>query len=892
MMGDDGTVIESVSPVPASHRTRGRRRTVAGRNPWRTPRCTAVKSPLQGHGGEGLPHRQGLDALLQDDAVNALQPEAELRGAGMGGSADSAADVAAEERLEVTRRLMRAALAGDAVELASAIGQAERAGLMDEAAMARAKLDKLQPAQARAQQGAAPQRARPRTKGADSRGKKPTQARNPTRVPGAESRAPQAAQSGSRESNGAKGSVEAHRKSPVVPAVGASNSDTHRPVAAWLEKRGKGRFTAAVCTLFGQTDENPTEWVDTLGRMERSGLVDGLLAALESDGQVDSGGGGKRVYAPNDVRNKKKDAAGEQTEQQGGQPESKRNQPGSNRNQPMCEQKQLAGDKRKASLATAKLSIEKQRQRQAEQRQAEHAVSTSKGGGERAKAMRHARPSEDKGVGRNCFRDTKDSQHRARASRGGSMPEPEPEPDPPAGKLRGAQTQAQAQQEVAGEVPTRNDKTIHSKKSAARKQPTRSTDSSCEVSSAADGELHTSTVSIHVSNISYDTSELALRNAFSQFGALKHVAHFDNKHTSRSGRRPGYAFIEFSSAASAQAAINASLDLSITLDDRELKVRRVKSERKSSGDKSIDNNHRTQRQRQQPQQGTLSKTSSRASTSSTRVGPQRPLSPQQRIPREVTRAKSQGRSRRAKSTPRGVSTRVESNAYPSSASAATQRHHQGQQRVYAPNDVRNITNRTSQAVQRQQGSEGDPRVGQTSGSPERSTRASARAKSASRNIRNSQQRQRSDTNTRRTDQGVASPHPSSTPRSTSPPTRGRSAAAVRSRSTPRQGRWQCDASTDSTAGPETVNRVFSNASARVDVAGVDRAGAVRNIGASHSSAADHEQRLEATQMMRTAALSGDKVSLKAAIAWAEASPIRKSLEGDLAIAALKLQKMG
>jgi hypothetical protein len=67
---------------------------------------------------------------------------------------------------------------------------------------------------------------------------------------------------------------------------------------------------------------------------------------------------------------------------------------------------------------------------------------------------------------------------------------------------------------------------------------------------------------------------------------------------------------------------------------------------------------------------------------------------------------------------------------------------------------------------------------------------------------------------------------------------------------------------------------------------------VRNIGASHSSAADHEQRLEATQMMRTAALSGDKVSLKAAIAWAEASPIKKSLEGDLAIAALKLQKMG
>ena len=76
---------------------------------------------------------------------------------------------------------------------------------------------------------------------------------------------------------------------------------------------------------------------------------------------------------------------------------------------------------------------------------------------------------------------------------------------------------------------------------------------------------------------------------------------------------------------------------------------------------------------------------------------------------------------------------------------------------------------------------------------------------------------------------------------------------------------------------------------RPGVTGESQAWAVGN---GSSSAAGHEQRLEATQMMRTAALSGDKVSLKAAIAWAEASPIKPSLEADLAMARMKLQKMG
>jgi len=59
-----------------------------------------------------------------------------------------------------------------------------------------------------------------------------------------------------------------------------------------------------------------------------------------------------------------------------------------------------------------------------------------------------------------------------------------------------------------------------------------------------------------------------------------------------------------------------------------------------------------------------------------------------------------------------------------------------------------------------------------------------------------------------------------------------------------------------------------------------------------ASASASEQRLEATQMMRTAALSGDRISLKAAIAYAEASPIKESLRQDLDMARAKLLKMG
>eukprot|EP01043_Picozoa_sp_COSAG02_P077841 COSAG02_NODE_17243_length_1018_cov_2.039173_1_plen_57_part_10 len=45
----------------------------------------------------------------------------------------TAAEAGAEQRLEVTRRLMRAALAENANELRQAIGQAEKLGLTSEA---------------------------------------------------------------------------------------------------------------------------------------------------------------------------------------------------------------------------------------------------------------------------------------------------------------------------------------------------------------------------------------------------------------------------------------------------------------------------------------------------------------------------------------------------------------------------------------------------------------------------------------------------------------------------------------------------------------------------------------------------------------------------------------
>ena len=79
-----------------------------------------------------------------------------------------------------------------------------------------------------------------------------------------------------------------------------------------------------------------------------------------------------------------------------------------------------------------------------------------------------------------------------------------------------------------------------------------------------------------------------------------------------------------------------------------------------------------------------------------------------------------------------------------------------------------------------------------------------------------------------------------------------------------------------------MGKVSAHSSERADQAAVSAGG----------SASTAEQRLEATQMMRTAALSGDRVSLKAAIAWAEHSPIKAHLQQDLAMAKAKLLRMG
>ena len=105
--------------------------------------------------------------------------------------------------------------------------------------------------------------------------------------------------------------------------------------------------------------------------------------------------------------------------------------------------------------------------------------------------------------------------------------------------------------------------------------------------------------------------------------------------------------------------------------------------------------------------------------------------------------------------------------------------------------------------------------------------------------------------------------------------------STRAKSTPRERR-EAGKARAAAAVADLVGKVSAHSSERADQAAVSAGG----------SASTAEQRLEATQMMRTAALSGDRVSLKAAIAWAEHSPIKAHLQQDLAMAKAKLLRMG
>jgi len=85
---------------------------------------------------------------------------------------------------------------------------------------------------------------------------------------------------------------------------------------------------------------------------------------------------------------------------------------------------------------------------------------------------------------------------------------------------------------------------------------------------------------LYVGNLSYQTTELDLRNLFTQAGAITSVSLITDRET---GRSKGFAFIEMASQSEAEAAIkmfNGS-----RMGDREINVNiaRPREERPSSG---------------------------------------------------------------------------------------------------------------------------------------------------------------------------------------------------------------------------------------------------------------------------------------------------------------------
>ena len=84
---------------------------------------------------------------------------------------------------------------------------------------------------------------------------------------------------------------------------------------------------------------------------------------------------------------------------------------------------------------------------------------------------------------------------------------------------------------------------------------------------------------LYVGNLSWDTTEDTLRNAFSQDGrAVKDVAIISDRET---GRPRGFAFVEMGSKSDADAAINA-LD-GKSLDGRNIKVNEAQERQPRSG---------------------------------------------------------------------------------------------------------------------------------------------------------------------------------------------------------------------------------------------------------------------------------------------------------------------
>lgn len=71
---------------------------------------------------------------------------------------------------------------------------------------------------------------------------------------------------------------------------------------------------------------------------------------------------------------------------------------------------------------------------------------------------------------------------------------------------------------------------------------------------------------IYVGNLSYDTNQDRLNEAFAQFGDLEDVRLISDRDT---GRSKGFAFLTFVEAESAQAAVDAA---PMELDGRQLRI--------------------------------------------------------------------------------------------------------------------------------------------------------------------------------------------------------------------------------------------------------------------------------------------------------------------------------
>ena len=95
---------------------------------------------------------------------------------------------------------------------------------------------------------------------------------------------------------------------------------------------------------------------------------------------------------------------------------------------------------------------------------------------------------------------------------------------------------------------------------------------------------------LYVGNLSYDTTEQALRELFMQAGNVVSVSLIMDRETNRP---KGFAFVEMSSQSEAQKAIG--MFNSYTLNERQLNVNMARPREERGGFRQQRNGHRSQR---------------------------------------------------------------------------------------------------------------------------------------------------------------------------------------------------------------------------------------------------------------------------------------------------------